>query len=92
MVCEMRHKKEYALKPLRLSLLTVGLCLSLWACAPASETTIPAQVPNEGPIATETAAAVAPPDECLSCHTEKQRLIDTAGPVEVAESESKGVG
>jgi uncharacterized lipoprotein YmbA len=35
----------------------------------------------------------AEPNECLQCHSDKQRLIETGDPVEpTAESESKGVG
>ncbi len=39
-----------------------------------------------------TATLVAEPDQCVLCHTDKQQLIDTAKPVVVQESESKGVG
>ena len=42
---------------------------------------------------TPTALAEPEPDECLLCHADKDRLIETADPVvETGESESKGVG
>ncbi len=38
-------------------------------------------------------AAAAEPNECLNCHSDKDRLIETADPVTApAESESSGVG
>ncbi len=82
------------MKILRITLLTFGLSLVLWACANASESATPSPVQTEAAKATEapTASPTASPDECLLCHTDKQRLIDTAKPVVAAESESKGVG
>jgi len=74
-----------------LSTLIVAFVL-LSACAPA-ETPSPTATAEEKPVATEAVVEVQPEaDECLACHTDKQRLIDTAAPVVEAEGESKGVG
>lgn len=45
--------------------------------------------PIPAEIATPEKAVV---DECLTCHLDKQRLIDTAAPEVVVESESEGEG
>ena len=40
-------------------------------------------------IPTETPEGIS---ECVSCHTDKERLIDTAKPEEVVETENEGAG
>lgn len=75
-------------------LVVVGLFF-LSACAAAKAATASeAASATDSPTETEAAATSAPEaGECLACHTDKQRLIDTAEPVvETAEAESKGVG
>lgn len=87
--------KEVLVKILRILTLTLGLALTLWACAntptPAAQTDVPADAANPTEVAAIEPTALGP-DECLACHTDKQRLIDTAEPIMAAESESKGVG
>jgi len=71
-------------------LIVLGMIV-LYACTSTGAATPSA---TDNAVAIEAAATSAPEaDECLICHTDKQRLIDTAKVVEeVAEAESKGVG
>ena len=79
------------MKPKLLSTLIIGFIL-LSACAPA-ETPSPTATAEEKRVEIEAVVEVEPKaDECLACHTDKQRLIDTAEPVAESESESSGVG
>ena len=80
------------MKPLRIILLILSLSLTLWACAPASETAHPIEVPMEAPIPAAMKIKVGESDECAACHTDKQCLIDTAKPEEIVETESSGAG
>jgi hypothetical protein len=74
-----------------LSTLIIAVFL-LSACG-TRQTAAPSPTETEIPVETEAVAEVQPKaDECLTCHTDKQRLIDTAAPVVEAEAESKGVG
>ncbi|MBI5841508.1 MAG: hypothetical protein HZB19_15555 [Chloroflexi bacterium] len=75
----------------RTASLLVLILFALSACASKSPADAPAKTDTP---AIEAAEATAAPvnDECLICHTDKQRLIDTAKPEVAAESESKGVG
>ena len=76
-----------------ISTLIVGMIL-FSACAPAATPSPTATTSmEEVPVETEAVVEVQPEaNECLACHTDKQRLIDTAAQVEDHESESTGVG
>ena len=67
--------------------MALGILLSSCSTQPEAQTTITEIQPTPSPTAVPEAG------ECLACHTDKQRLVDTAKPEEVDhEAESKGVG
>lgn len=79
---------------IKISSILIVVAFVLSACASAG-TTPPSvtATAEQRPVETEPVVEVQPEtDECLACHTDKQRLTDTAKPVLEAEGESKGVG
>lgn len=77
---------------LKLTSILIVFTFLLSACG-KTLTPSPTATVEEKAVETESVVEVQPEaDECVACHTDKQRLIDTAAPVIEAESESKGVG
>jgi hypothetical protein len=52
----------------------------------------PTALPTEAPTSVPTPEPTEVVDYCVNCHTDKEQLISTAKPEEVAEEESSGVG
>lgn len=73
-------------------LLTMFLLVGCSQATPAPvmpTATVPETATTPLPTATLTAEPV---DQCVACHADQQRLVETAKVEEVVESESKGTG
>ena len=76
-------------------ILLLALMLFLAGCQAVTPEPVPTDTaipPTPTIEPTETIEVVADVDYCVDCHTDKEQLISTAKPEEVAEEESSGVG
>ncbi|RCK75071.1 MAG: hypothetical protein ANABAC_1788 [Anaerolineae bacterium] len=64
----------------------------LTAVATAVFTPTSTAATSEQIVELEPTQVAAAQDACVACHSDKQRITDTAKPEEDTESESKGVG
>ena len=97
--------RQHIIDSLALSLILITV-LALSACSSKDELRLAEVAPGEQVSQSSSSDSTAleieyyaikpseesEPDECLECHTDKDRLIKTADPVEDLESESSGEG
>lgn len=75
--------------------LVFAFVLLLVGCQAATPEPVPTNTaipPTPKVEPTATVEVVVNVDYCVDCHTDKEQLISTAKPEEVAEEESSGVG
>ncbi len=74
--------------------LLAGVLILLAGCVrtPQPVPTATREAPTQPLVATETATAQPQVNYCVECHTDKDRLIQTAKPEEEVVEESEGAG
>lgn len=92
------HKKRWLSLIILMPVLLLAACQGEVAPIPEAEVYASVDVAAQsqtnpiGAAPTPTSQTPPEPNECLNCHADKQRLIDTSKAEEVVESESSGVG